>query len=357
MAIEILTFAGIFIIYFIAAVRKNPDGKKKFLIMCGIWIVVIMGSRWCNSGFGDEVRYNYLYERFTNMPFYDFWPRYKSGKDIGFYFLYWLTAQVFPSNQIPIYLITGICVFSFFRFYYRNSEDPLVSVLLFFAFGMFSFYMAGYRQCCAMCVCLFALEAAKEKKIYKYVLLLLLAFLLHRSSIIFVPVYFIMQFSRSTGGKAKVLLCSVLVLLFAAPLLEWFSGSVSEESYTSFAYSSSVIGFLINIVIMAVPVAFTFFPLCEFDPAKRSNQVRLVYILIIGAIYFCLRNTYWVFERVSYYYTFAVAAAYGNITESLVRNEKTQKFGVIMRVASIILLLALYFTVRVNTEVVFFWSH
>ena len=144
-----LTLCSVLVSYVISFNFK--DKKKAFLLLAGILITFILGSRYFINGFTDEITYNYLYEGYIDWSFERLRATISDDRDWGFTLFYWCMAKIVPWRQFPIYFITAFFVYSSFRFIYYNSDDPLLSVLLIFAFGIFSFCMAGYRQCFALC--------------------------------------------------------------------------------------------------------------------------------------------------------------------------------------------------------------
>ena len=56
----------------------------------------------------------------------------------------------------------SVCLFT-----YRNSKNPVISLMVFNCLGLFNFMVQGLRQAIAMSICLFAYEQCKKKAFYQ----------------------------------------------------------------------------------------------------------------------------------------------------------------------------------------------
>lgn len=351
MTILLLTIASIFFSYFVS--MKSQNHKRTFLILAGIFVVLIMGSRYFENGFTDEVTYNYVYQGFREMSFKKMLMKHWGERDFGFNLFYWGMAQIIPYKQFPIYFITFLFVFASFRFIYKNSNEPLISVLLIFAFGIFSFYMAGYRQCFAMCFCLFGFEYAKRRKFIRYIILWLLAFWFHASAIIFLPVYWIVNLKNDKKGRIWTFI--LILLLFATYniLIEYASEWFAKESYED-KKEFSLIGFIIQLVIMAVPYVLYMLNVCE--KSEGNTQFVLLALTLIGMAFYVLKLEYYAFERISYYYSFFIVGSFPNTTALLRVKNNRDKSVIFLRFMISFMLVCLCLW-RMTTDLTFFWNH
>ena len=351
MTILLLTIASVFFSYFVS--MKSANRKKAFLVLSGIFIVLIMGSRYFINGFTDEVSYNYEYQGLRELGFNAFITKYSDVRDFGFYLVYWVLARVFPFKQFPIYFITALFVFAAFRFIYKNSKDPLMSVLLVFGFGIFSFYMAGYRQCFAMCFCLFAFEYAKKRKFFPYLILWLLAFWFHASAIIFLPVYWLTKLKNDKNGKIWIFIITAILFATYSLLIDYAAEWFGNDNYTQ-QKDFSLIGFLVQIVILVVPFILHGFGLCEKQ--NNSNQFVLLALTLVGLCFYTLKLAYFSFERISYYYSFFLVASFPNTMSILrKRNERDKTVAVIkFIVCALFIALCIW---RMPTDLSFFWNY
>ena len=354
MLMWLLALAGIFACYFISEKQKNP--RKFFLVSAGIVIVLILGSRYFINGFTDEIAYNQLYQGYSNISFEELLHQRWNERDFGFYLTYWVMAQIVPWSQFPIYFITALFIFVTFRFIYKNTNATLIPVLLMFAFGIFSFYMAAYRQCFAMCICILAFEFAKKRGIrglLPYAILVYIATTFHASALVFIPVYFFLRIKRNGIGYFAWV-TSVLVTAFAGDVMMRYVADVFEkDTYLDTAVFSAT-GLYIQMVLLAVPFIISFLGLAE-DKNLSTIQHAFLVIISIGAIFLLYKFIYPTYERVSYYYSFFIIAAFSNSVVNLKqrKGEKNYVLPAQMIVAVILIVLMLW---RMPDDLVFFWQ-
>ncbi len=349
MFFNVLLFVAIFVCYTIS--RRYENSKKIFLITLGVVVVAIFGSRYFINDYPDEGTYNYLYVSFSGKNWGEFYNSYNDIRDFGFYLAYWLMSQIIPWSQFPIYFITAICVFSFFRFIYNNSDDELLSVVLFFSFGIFSFYMAAYRQTFAMCVTLFAFEKAKKRKLFGFAVLSAIAISMHISSMAFLPIYYIMGISRDKYSTWKRIGILAGIALLCGPVIQFFAGESGKDSYTD-RLDFSLVGFAIQIIIMLAP-----FVLNVFKKNSNKDIDQFVFatdtVLLSGLVMYVFKLMYYSFERISYYYTFSIVSVFPSSVERLDNNSQSKK---LIKFVAIILLAGLYFWRSQGSSLKFFWN-
>ncbi len=329
--------------------RKYENSKKAFLWLSGIIIVLVLGSRYFINGFVDEITYNYQYQGYSKYSFEKILNIAKDDRDWGFTLFYWAIAKIVPYQQFPIYFITGFFIFSSFHFIYYNAADDLLAVLLIFALGIFSFYMAGYRQCFAMCFCLFAFEYAKKKKLFSFLILCFIAITMHVSSFFFLLLYPLINIKNDKSSMIKytIMLVTIVVLMI---FLVTYASELFDRNYTE-DKQFSLIGFLIQIVIMLVPIMFYLLGLTE----KHENDEIFFRLIVLGLIIYFLKLRFFSFERLSYYYTFFTVAAFGNTLTALRKNNNADETRGIIKIISCILLLALIVW-RAPSGLEFFWN-
>ena len=342
-----LTIAGVLGSYFVTKRYKNS--KKAFLLLAGILIVAIMGSRYFINSFTDEITYNYKYQGYKDLSFKNLKKELVKDRDQGFSLFYWALAKMFPWDQFAIYFITAFFVTAAFRFIYYNLEDPLIPVLLIFAFGIFTFYMAAYRQCFSMCFCLFAFEFAKKKKFFPYVLLWLIAVSMHVSAYIFLPVYWLIKLKDKTSWKLWIFIVIGMIIV-ARGLMEYVEEFYDREDYVT-TKEFSRLGFAIQIFIMMIPIILNNFGLCD---KKRSNI--LMWFMIIGLILYLLKLVYFSFERLSYYYTFFTVAVFSQSIHNLRKKDVYDSTVDNVKIVVCLFLILLSFW-RMPAGLNFFWNY
>ncbi len=349
----LLAIVGVFACYFVSQNKKNP--RKFFLISAGIVIVLILGSRYFINGFTDEVTYNYLYQGYSKLSFKELTNLMWGERDFGFYLFYWTMSHIIPWSQFPIYFITAAFISVTFRFIYKNTNGTIIPVLVMLAFGIFSFHMAAYRQCFAMCLCILAYEFAKKRGvrgIIPYAILMFIATQMHISAIIFIPVYFLIRIKRGSGGGV-VWVISLIATALAATGIMTFASEILESEGMLDTLEFSTTGLLLQVFIMAVPLIFAFLRLYSMGRLDGVQWVLLI-LTSLGILFLLFKYVYFTYERISYYYSFFVIGAFSNAIDNL-NHKKGDKDFVLPAKVVVTLLLVLLAIWRMPSNLDFFF--
>ncbi len=185
-----------------------------YFILVGTAIALVMGLRSRYVG-GVDTDLGYIPE------FYEICGQSMSrvlsehgAKDALFYVFTKLFTYI--SNDVVLYLL-AISIFvsySYSRFIYKYSENPMVSYLLFLALGMFNMGFQQLRQIIALSILLYAYDALKNRKFLSYCCIILIASMFHLSVIIFLFAYPLVK--MKVGMKQWVVMFSVITLCITA---------------------------------------------------------------------------------------------------------------------------------------------
>ncbi|NQU86209.1 MAG: EpsG family protein [Mariniphaga sp.] len=134
----------------------------------------------------DWEGYRMDFEAIKNSPYLSFSYQYM---ELGFFYINKIIAQIglsYPWMFFTVALIT-------WYFFFKSIPNFLLPLFIFFLFvdEYFFWGMNGVRQFAAMSIWMLATRYIITKNIKKYILLLLLASLFHRSVLILLPFFFI----------------------------------------------------------------------------------------------------------------------------------------------------------------------
>lgn len=315
--------------------RQNND--KNYMLICGTVVALVMGLRTYLTGSMDTYSYMSMYKSLQNFesfqPYYD-----KRLSDVeflfsesAFYYCAWLLGRVFKDPQAIVFFSSVYITWATCRFIYKNSADAPMSLLMYVCLGMFTFNMNGMRQACAMATCLFAFEFAKDRKIIRFALTVILAMLFHKSAIFFAPVFFV-PFIKDSWGNVFIFLIIVFgIVLSFDQLLPWFNEATGKEYEND---GGTDTGGISVVLIYVIAIVFSF-----LINALQKPEIRVPFLCVLTG--FCMYlgryMTTEIMERSSYYYYyFSILLIPGLIKEL---NEDEQK---IVKILLIVFSIALF---------------
>ena len=189
--------------------RGNILLKKRYnssiILFFVIWFV-LLSLRHISCGVD---LWNYQYH-FLTVERLDFFSALNyTGVEQLYWGFNWIIAQIYPDFRLFIVVMAFLCAGITGWFYWKESEIPILTVLLFVTNACYSMFYSGMRQSVAMLFAIPAYYLVKEKKFLPFILIIFLATYFHKSAaVLFLlyPIFHIPLYSKYF----------VFVLLFVA---------------------------------------------------------------------------------------------------------------------------------------------
>lgn len=245
-------------------------------------------------------------------------------------------------------IITMIGIYFFIK---ENSKNYFLSVLLFITFNFYGFCFGILRQSLAISILLCGYKYIFEKKIWKFLLFVLLATLFHKTAFIFIILYFIKNIH--IDKRKLIIWIGIIVMSFISRqfILNFIINYVYKPADITF-YSGS--GYKMLILLIGLGICCYFFQdrLLKQDK-KNQLLINMIYIAsIIQTLSTFFGNTY----RVTLYFCYAMLPLVPNIIETI----ENKKIKMVIEVCMIIILTLYYYFVTSNlidyVKYEFFWQ-
>lgn len=126
----------------------------------------------------------------------------------------------FTDDKQAILIVTSIMIYGVFAiFTYRYSKLPWLSVFIFFMGGYFSASMNTIRLYLALIITMCSYPFIKKRKIIPFIGIVTLAFLFHRSAIVFLLAYLLYNFHLNYKTILISVVLSIAAFVLFTPLL------------------------------------------------------------------------------------------------------------------------------------------
>lgn len=263
MAVYLINIALIFVWSFLLLKDRTDKKKKKtYCTIVAIQWILISGLRHKSVG-ADTSAYGDSFERVKDMSWGTLWDNCmgylfegQEVKDPGYNLLV-KAFQVF-SGEYQLFLFFIAIVFTGLMAWwvYKNSELPEISFLV-YSVLFYAFYgITGHRQTLATAlVCFIGCELIKEKKFLRFALVAFIAFMLHKSSIVFVAYLLIAHIDISLIYGGAMVLGSTALAIFGksiyAPIAEalgFTSGTIDYEGGGAETYATVLLAACVIII-------------------------------------------------------------------------------------------------------------
>ena len=188
-----------FAVYDVSANSIYANKIKKGLLLIGCaWLVFHDGFRWQIGSDWDK------YYTFFNFCLTDNPEELEPG-----YVLINQFVREFTDNYSYFLVLFALIEYSsLFIFIRKFSPYKLLSLFLFY--GLFFGYMGMNRQFLAVFACCLSVPFIIKKQKWPYILMMLIAFTFHKSSILFWPAYFL---TYKINRKAIIALISLAIIV------------------------------------------------------------------------------------------------------------------------------------------------
>ncbi|MDD5457680.1 MAG: EpsG family protein, partial [Candidatus Margulisbacteria bacterium] len=215
--------------------RRN---KKLFCILASSQWVLLSGLRHISIG-PDTYSYKIhsfdvrMYQTWKELwrNFIDVLFRGAVGNDPGYY-LFEKFVQIFTTNyQVYLIIIALIFTVPLGIWIYRNSSEPVISFLI-YSTVFYSITLTAIRQTIATTLVVFlGYEFIKKRRFLPFLLLTLITFTIHKSSIFFFPFYFLANKKITKKYLFCMLACIPIMFVWGNKLLLPFAKFMKYENY------------------------------------------------------------------------------------------------------------------------------
>ena len=200
----------------------------------------------------------------------------------------------------------------------KYTKYPVVALLCYYGILYFNLEMIYIRQATAVALCFYALQYIPSKRIFRYMVVILLACTFHRVAALMIPLYFLLNIKLPSWVYLAVVGVGAVVMLASIPWIQtifltiagWLGDNYAEkaEIYTEnamFAVNRGIsLGFILNLAIFVVIIFFkrkidalpygtimlnmffgslVLYYYC-FELVEVSNRVRMFFLIGIIAL-------------------------------------------------------------------------
>lgn len=337
-------------------IKKDGRGRKHFVIIVTIQLILLSALRdisigedtWnyesnfyelINPAMSEYYGWGALFRKFFEFGTY-------TSRDIGFGLFTKLFATIIPNFRVYLFAIAIFFSVSLGIFLYKYSEDICLSYVMFESILLRFFLLTGIRQTIAVTLTVFwGYELIRKKKLFKYLLLCLVAFTFHSSALIMIPVYFIFNRKREIKWKYEATLIFSLVLILAKNLI---LPRINLGIFSIYAETTGIGSYTFIIIMIAIVFCTMLFQKNGLFHSDYEWTRDIVDGTLISEVFVVLSVLYSIFFRLGYYCIFFMLCLMPILIKSIEVNSRK-----LVRL-SLYAILLLY-TVRLNMDYAFFF--
>lgn len=302
MGILLLNLCVVYIYSLLAEMRSlseelenNHSKFRNFFIFIALLALILVSG----------LRYGVGTDYFTYYEMYKYWvPKadITTTSDPGFIILCKLLYSISPNPQLMFLvtsIITNILIVVTLK---RHSYDFPFSMYLYVT--TFTYYATfnGLRQSMSVAITFIGLKYLIERDWKKYFGIVLLASMFHQSSLIMIPVYFIVN-HKFISKKSLIIFTFFLgVLIFYNGFLNSLFIALQGSNYEGYKEVVSESGngahiFRFLVQLLPMIIIFIFY---KRIPNYESKEVNIIINLsFLGLLFMMLSLKHWLFARIA----------------------------------------------------------
>lgn len=218
-------------------------------------------------------------------------------KERGFWILNKLIGLFTVNKQIFITLMAIITLFPIAKLYLKESENALLTISMFLIIPNFNMMFSGLRQAIAIALIAISFKFVKEKKLIKFILIILLAITFHQSAFIAILLYPFYHMNITKVKLFTLIPVIIAVLVYNKPIFEFllqFLGEYGER------YEYEETGAYTMLILFSLFLIFSYLVPDEKRMDKETIGLRNISILTVIFQIFALANP--VAMRMNYYF-------------------------------------------------------
>ena len=296
---------------YLATSEYSKHWKKIFVIFASFQWIILSGLRHVSIGADTKTylqsfeatqyySWTYIFDKLYNIYILG-----GPGKDPGYPVFEKLATLLTTDYQVYLIIIALFFTIPLAKWIYENSIDPFISFLIYSTLFYAFFAITGHRQTIATAMVVFiGYTYIKERNLLPFLLIVLIAFTIHKSALIFIPFYFIAN--KKITKNYMLIMITLFIILFInkeyfSSMLKIFAGyeiyGINQQAGT---YTFTLIFLLLTIVAFwryktillknpqavhfynALLLGLIFLPLTFVNPsAMRVVQYFSIFIILL----------------------------------------------------------------------------
>lgn len=236
-----MIYIGVIISFFffnsfqIGLAKKNrvPKDNVAVLYFAALVLIIISACRYQDYHSDFLTNYKHMIRMNTVL-----WPDVLKEENVGHAIFRKIIISIFKDPQWYFFFSSVLILAAFVKTAKTYSYDYFLMVLLFYTIG---FYFTGNnvtRQAIAVAISLFAWKYIFERKLIKYLSIMIIAISFHSSAIFFVPMYYISKIKVNKNILYFYTAFGGFIIIFQKQVVSFFQKYFYSD-YTGQAYGTT----------------------------------------------------------------------------------------------------------------------
>lgn len=257
-------------VFFVFCEYNYKERKTDYFLYGAAFIMTVFYGLRNECVGSDTLGYISMFYEDSSRSFFDLLNYMWEKKSPGYVFLEWLFFHIIPSARAWLIFTSAFFFFGLSRFIKKHSCDPFFSYFIFFTvFG--TFQMTGIRQSLAMVFLMESYSFAIKRNLFKYFIFIIIAYWFHKSSLVFLPVYFLVKRNVRITDFIFITLCIFSMYTIRNSAFDYIKSFTSYYYFEELNHEDPV-----NYSIMIYTTTLAAFIVCLFLKNKQNNSIKTI---------------------------------------------------------------------------------
>lgn len=194
--------------------KHGVNAQKVALQLSALVLMFFMALRDQTIGV-DTKYYCYIFEQLCDAPVSKIFSVVTYGArgsnwvvdlENGYRLYNKIIGLLFNSPQMITVVNSCIIIILIYLLIKKKSKDYFLSIWLYLTLGLFQTEMNVSRNAIAILICYHALDYIAEKKFWKYIIWVCIAATIHKSVLVFIPLYFLFKKPIPSGKRMRLII-------------------------------------------------------------------------------------------------------------------------------------------------------
>lgn len=345
---------AVYCLFYNASGRVWTQNQRKTVItFFFLWLMLLLIFRSIDCGI-DLRNYTHYFREAVSHPFSKGY-----SLELGYYTLESIIGLLTDNFHIFYATLAVLYLSPVLWMYRREVEMPYLTIILFLVIAPFSMYFSGLRQALAMAFAVPAFYCAQNRQKFRFLLVILAAFLFHKSSLVMLLIYPVYHLKLSRRSLLWIVPLVTGIFLLNRQIFQFlllFLGEQYIEKYSEMA-STGAYSILLLLILLLI-YAF----LLVRDQQLEADVVALRNLLLLCVGIQCFAPVHNIAMRMNYYFLPFVPLLIPKIANrSSEQNKVISLLSVI--VMSVILTLLYFYKAYTDPDIlniypyIPFWEH
>lgn len=330
--------------------------RKKMAIFVAILLILQSGLRHLYVGpdtvqyfshFSEDIRLSWgaIFQNFFNVY------QLGEGKDAGYAVIEKLFSLVSVDYQCYLLFVATAIFTPMIILVYKNTkriEDIWFALLMYYALFYHFFSVTGIRQTLATALCLVSYKYIKERRLFVFSAIIIIAAFIHKTALIFFPFFWISEIRKVKMLFLIVTLSFPIMTVIGYEFTTYLALLSGSENYIGYADEGS--RGAINLILFYFAVGAIAFWKYRKDNTFLKENSSVFNAFSIGLFLFPLSFNSPNLVRLVQYYSIFILVFMGYI------NAQKNKFPNKL-ILSLLILALTYKIVTTGDEYAFFWEY